>query len=112
MARPVSLLHYFPAYSRCQQCCTRVYLFLELRRERLARLLMPLLLILACAGATFAMSKGAPWDEVVTRAFAIIAISCPCALTLAVPLALVAATTTAAQNGIVLQDISAIERGA
>jgi heavy metal translocating P-type ATPase len=85
---------------------------LQALSERFARLLVPLLLVLASAGAALAVASGSSWIEAATRAIAVIVITCPCALALAVPLALIAATTEAARNGVILQDVSAIERGA
>jgi Cu+-exporting ATPase len=55
---------------------------------------------------------GAGMDMALGSAVAVLVIACPCALGLATPVALVAGTGAGARAGILVRDISAIERGA
>lgn len=78
--------------------------------ERFTRRLVPgvallaLVVLLACAFA------GMSWPDAFERAVAVLVITCPCALGMAVPLALGAGVGRAARAGILFRDVEAIEK--
>jgi len=54
---------------------------------------------------------GAPFEDAILHAVAVLVIACPCALGLATPAAIMAGTGAAARAGILIRDAEAIERG-
>jgi len=68
--------------------------------------------VIAVAIATFVLSRfglHTTLQEAVLRAIAVLVISCPCALGLATPTAIMAGTGRAAERGVLLRDASALE---
>lgn len=78
--------------------------------DRAARLYAPL--VHTAALATFAgwMAAGAGWNAALTNAIAVLIITCPCALALAVPAVQVTAAGRFFRNGLLLNAGDAIER--
>ena len=66
-------------------------------------------LVFAAAGAGFALWRGQPADAALSIALAVLVASCPCALSLAVPAALAAATSRLARAGLLVANPDALE---
>ncbi|MFK7889578.1 MAG: heavy metal translocating P-type ATPase [Granulosicoccus sp.] len=77
--------------------------------DRIAGWLVPGIALGSLAGFIGALMTGATATEALTRALAVLVISCPCALSLAVPLVVSATISQAAKSGIVLRDAGALE---
>ncbi|XUW93422.1 cation-translocating P-type ATPase (plasmid) [Burkholderia sp. M6-3] len=80
--------------------------------ERFTRHLVPAISLIALATLFAWGLRGSDWEDAVERAVAVLVITCPCALGLAVPLALSAGVGRAAQMGILFRDVEAIEKAA
>ena len=78
--------------------------------DRAARLYAPLVHILGAATFIGWLVAGAGWEAALTAAIAVLIITCPCALALAVPAVQVVATSRLFRNGIVLKTADALER--
>lgn len=65
-------------------------------------------ILLAAAGTAFAWSRIAP-DEAFAVTLAVLVVTCPCALSLATPTALVAATSRLARSGLLVARTGALE---
>lgn len=78
--------------------------------DRLAQLLAVSLPLLAAATALGALWLGRSLDEALIRALTVMVVACPCALSIATPVAFVAAATKAACQGLLLRDPAAFER--
>ncbi|MFM9940119.1 MAG: heavy metal translocating P-type ATPase [Hyphomicrobiaceae bacterium] len=78
--------------------------------DRAARLYAPA--VHALGFATFAgwMIAGQGWEPALTAAIAVLIITCPCALALAVPAVQVVATSRLFRNGVVIKSADALER--
>lgn len=77
--------------------------------ERFAAWLSPAALVLAAVTLPIAWLLGVGWDEASVRALSVLVVACPCAVGLAVPLASLAGSSQAAQQGIALRDPAALE---
>jgi P-type Cu+ transporter len=77
--------------------------------DALARHLIPLAGAAAIVGAVLAMLDGASILDAAARALSIFVISCPCALSLAVPLVASRAVANAANRGALLRDTDLIQ---
>lgn len=82
----------------------------ELLADRLMRVLVPALLLIAGCIALFLPAASVPPDEAFLRGLTVLLITCPCALGIATPLAKVAAITRARRSGILIRNPSALER--
>ena len=71
---------------------------------------MPLVLGIALASLGGWLVAGAGWGRAVAHAVAVLVIACPCALGLATPMAIVAATGRAAKEGLLVRDAQVFER--
>ncbi len=78
--------------------------------DRAARLYAPMVHILGAATFIWWLLAGAGWEAALTSAIAVLIITCPCALALAVPAVQVVATSRLFRNGIVLKTADALER--
>jgi Cu2+-exporting ATPase len=78
--------------------------------DRAARLYAPAVHILGLSTFVGWMLAGFAWDQALTAAIAVLIITCPCALALAVPAVQVAATGTLFSKGIILRSADGLER--
>ena len=82
----------------------------ELTSDRLLGWLVPAILGLSVITAGYLVYQGATFDTAMLRALAILVITCPCTLGIAIPLAKVAFIRKAHERGIIIQDPAALER--
>ncbi|MBU2872595.1 heavy metal translocating P-type ATPase [Marinobacter salexigens] len=80
--------------------------------DRIARILLPVILIAAALAVGLALAQGVPVPEAAARGLAVMIISCPCALSLAIPLVITMGHANMINHGIVLQDPAALEAAA
>lgn len=80
--------------------------------DRAASKLLPIVAIAAVSAALLAMMQGLAGEEIVTRLLAVIVITCPCALSLAVPVVSLLAEARARAQGLLFRDPAAIEQAA
>lgn len=78
--------------------------------DRVSRIYAPVVHILAALSFAGWMIAGAGWHEALLIAVAVLIITCPCALGLAVPVAQVVAVGRLMKNGVLVKDGSALER--
>ncbi|MBI1363946.1 MAG: cadmium-translocating P-type ATPase [Proteobacteria bacterium] len=78
--------------------------------DRVARLYAPLVHVLAAATFALWWLAGAEIHTALTHAVAVLLVTCPCALALAVPSVQVAAVTRLLRQGVLLTSASALER--
>lgn len=77
--------------------------------DRFAAWLSPLALVLALLTLPVALLFGVGWEDAFVRALSVLVVACPCAVGLAVPLASLAGSGQAMQQGIALRDPAALE---
>lgn len=77
--------------------------------DRVAAVFVPLVLGLACLTAIIWAAAGESWDFALARAVAVLVISCPCALGLATPVAIMAGAGRGAEEGILFRSGAAME---
>lgn len=85
---------------------------LQATAERFAERWVWLVGALALGAAVTAWAGGAGAPDAVLRGVAVLIISCPCALSLAAPVAMAAAMSTATRCGVVFRDPDGLERAA
>lgn len=79
--------------------------------DRMARIYAPAVHLLALAAFIgWLIISGGDWHRALTIAIAVLIVTCPCALGLAVPVVHVVGATRLFQNGILMRDGSALER--
>lgn len=78
--------------------------------ERFTRRLVPAIAMVALLVFLAGGLLGMGWADALARAVAVLVITCPCALGMAVPLALSAGVGRAAREGILFRDVEAIEK--
>ena len=77
--------------------------------DQVANVFVPVVLLIALATLLGWWWAGAGLETALIRAVAVLVIACPCALGLATPAAIMAGTGVAAQHGILIQDVQALE---
>lgn len=82
----------------------------ELLADRVTRWFVPAILALATGTALGLLFGGASLNEAVLRGLTVLVITCPCALGIAAPLAKVAAVGHARTKGMLIRDLSALEK--
>lgn len=80
--------------------------------DRVASWLVPTISIGAAIAFCLAFVQGHDGAEALSRALAVLVVSCPCALSLAVPLVISTTAASGAKNGIILRDPASIEHAA
>ena len=80
------------------------------RFENLLKFFVPSIMGLSLFTFIFWIINGLPSYEAFNRGIAVLVISCPCALGIAIPLALVAGVSAAGKKGILVRDFEAFER--
>ncbi|WP_322048068.1 cation-translocating P-type ATPase [Paraburkholderia sp. J67] len=78
--------------------------------ERFTRHLVPAICMLAVGACALGLHRGMAWPMAFEHAVAVLVITCPCALGMAVPLALSAGVGRAAREGILFRDVEALEK--
>ncbi|WP_342781050.1 cation-translocating P-type ATPase [Tepidimonas alkaliphilus] len=81
------------------------------RVDRVAAVFVPAVVLTALVTLLgWWLGAGAPLEQAVLHAVAVLVIACPCALGLATPAAILAGTGAAARHGILIRDPEALER--
>lgn len=80
--------------------------------DRIARGIIPVILVAATLAVMLALLQGVPVMEAIGRGLAVLIVSCPCALSLAIPLVITMGHAGMIQRGIVLRDPAALEAAA
>lgn len=80
--------------------------------DRIARLLIPIILIAAGLAVLLAWFQGAELTSAIGRGVAVLIVSCPCALSLAIPLVITMGHARMINTGIILRDPAALETAA
>lgn len=80
--------------------------------DRVAGWLVPTISLAALVAFSLALFQGHSVSEAFARALAVLVVSCPCALSLAVPLVISVTAATGARRGIILRDPASIEYAA
>jgi len=82
---------------------------LQLLTDRVARILLPIVITAAMYAVGLAFLEGLSYTEMAVRALAVIIVTCPCALSLAIPLVITMGHARMIENGIILREPSALE---
>lgn len=77
--------------------------------DRVAAVFVPVVVLIALVTLGGWLWQGAPVEEALLHAVAVLVIACPCALGLATPAAIMAGTGVAARHGILIKDVQALE---
>ncbi|PFG08482.1 heavy metal translocating P-type ATPase [Marinobacter sp. LV10MA510-1] len=80
--------------------------------DRIARILLPVIVTAAALAVGLAFFQGVSAPEAAARGLAVMIISCPCALSLAIPLVITMGHANMVSRGIVLRDPAALEAAA
>jgi heavy metal translocating P-type ATPase len=80
--------------------------------DRMARALLPVALLAALGAIGLALNSGLGYPQVAARALAVLIITCPCALSLAIPLVIAMSYSRMLESGIVLREPSVLETAA
>lgn len=80
--------------------------------DRIARILIPVVMIAAIVAALLSLHSDGDIGNAMYRALAVLVVTCPCALSLAVPLVVLMATGSAVRKGMILRDPAALEAAA
>ena len=77
--------------------------------DKVSAVFVPVVLVLALITLLGWLAAGAGAEAALIHAVAVLVIACPCALGLATPAAIMAGTGVAAQHGILIKDVQALE---
>ncbi|MCC6358449.1 MAG: heavy metal translocating P-type ATPase, partial [Phycisphaerales bacterium] len=77
--------------------------------DRAAAWFTPIVLAISIATCVGWLIAGAPLSTALTRAIAVLVVACPCAMGLAVPMAVLVGSTHAARRGILIRQATALE---
>ena len=80
--------------------------------DRIARILLPVIVIAATLAIGLALFQGVSAADAAARGLAVMIISCPCALSLAIPLVITMGQASMVSRGIILRDPAALEAAA
>ncbi|MBQ0762336.1 MAG: cation-translocating P-type ATPase [Marinobacter psychrophilus] len=80
--------------------------------DRIAQILLPVIVAAAALAVVLALFQGVSAPEAAARGLAVMIISCPCALSLAIPLVITMGHANMISRGIVLRDPAALEAAA
>lgn len=80
--------------------------------DRIARLLIPIILVAACLAILLSWWQGTDLISAIGRGVAVLIVSCPCALSLAIPLVITMGHARMINAGIILRDPAALETAA
>ena len=77
--------------------------------DKVSGVFVPAVILVAAVTTIIWMATGAPLGDAVSRGIAVLVISCPCALGLATPVAIMAGSGRAAKNGILFKTAASLE---
>ncbi len=77
--------------------------------DAVARIFVPTVMVIALVTGIVWIMVGAPFEEALSYAISVLVISCPCALGLATPVAIMVGTGKGAENGILFKSGEALE---
>lgn len=78
--------------------------------DKIAFYFVPVVILIALVAFAFWLLSGQPLSFAVSSLITVLIIACPCALGLATPTAIVMGTGLAAQRGILIKDVNALEK--
>ena len=77
--------------------------------DKISGVFVPVVMILSVLTLAIWLIVGAPFDKAVMYAVSVLVISCPCALGLATPVAVMVGTATAAKHGVLFKNAPSVE---
>lgn len=80
--------------------------------DKISAIFVPVVMLIALITALFWLGRGASIEQALITSVSVLVIACPCALGLATPTAIIAATGAGARAGILIRDAQALERAA